>query len=194
MVKLDLIDKHSYNHIKDKDLKHAHLGLVIIGVKGLHRENLGAKVLIYLYDNQFTNIEQGLLEIIELDMNNKGGIIYFTPNYLVKANTFYKDLKIGIKTRGYHMKTNEDNLLICTRFIGRLSENSTTKYKLDNNQMINILGTKGIKAIRAKSFSVETNAGLELKLDSFIKRPILVPEDNIIYCNSDGSINLRFEN
>lgn len=43
MIKLDLIDKHSYNQISNNDLQQAHLGLVIIGVKGLHRENVGAK-------------------------------------------------------------------------------------------------------------------------------------------------------
>lgn len=57
MIKLDLIDKHSYNQIRDKDLKHAHLRLVIVGVKGLQREILGAKALISLYDNQFINIK-----------------------------------------------------------------------------------------------------------------------------------------
>ena len=65
------------------------------------------------------------------------------------------------------MKRNEDNWLICKWFIGRLSENSITKYQLDNNQIINIIGTKGIKAIQAKSFSTETNAGLDWKLDNF---------------------------
>ena len=69
-------------------------------------------------------------------MNNKGEIIYFTPDYLVKANTFYKNVKIWIKTRGYQTKRNEDNLFICIGFIGRLSENNTTK------QIISILGTK----------------------------------------------------
>ena len=48
MIKLDLINKHSYNQIKDKDLKYAHLWLVVIEVKWLHRKNLGAKALICL--------------------------------------------------------------------------------------------------------------------------------------------------
>ena len=46
MVKLDLTEKNSYKQINDRNLKHAHLGLIIIGVKGLHRENLGTKTLI----------------------------------------------------------------------------------------------------------------------------------------------------
>ena len=72
MIKLNLIDKHSYNHNRDKELIHTHLGLVIIGLKRLHRENLSAKPLIYLHDNRFTNIEQELLGSIELNMNSKG--------------------------------------------------------------------------------------------------------------------------
>lgn len=92
------------------------------------------------------------------------------------------------------MKRNEDNLLICIESIGRLTENGTTKFRLGNNQIINILGTKGIKAIQAKSFLAETNLGLKQKLDNFIRKPILVLEDNVIYRNSDGSIDLKFRN
>lgn len=92
------------------------------------------------------------------------------------------------------MKRNEDNLLICIESIGRLTENGTMKFRLGNNQIINILGTKGIKAIQAKSFLAETNLGLKQKLDNFIRKPILVLEDNVIYRNSDGSIDLKFRN
>ena len=89
--------------------------------------------MVFLYDNLFTNIKWGLLRSIALDIINKGWIIYFALDYLVKANTFYKDLRIGIKTRGYHMKRNEDNLLICIESIGRLTENGTTKFRLGSN-------------------------------------------------------------
>lgn len=125
-------------------------------------------------------------------MNNKEGIVYFTLDYLVQANTLFNDLRNGIKTKGYHMKRNGDNLLVCTGFIGRPGENSITKYKLDNNKIINIQETKGIKAIRPKSFLTETNVGSDWKLENFMEKPILVPEDNVIYRNSDGSLDLRF--
>ena len=68
------------------------------------------------------------------------------------------------------MEKNEEKLLICTRFIGRLSENSTTKYKLDNNKIINCLETKGIMVIRAKNFSAETNAGIRLGVRKFYRK------------------------
>lgn len=84
--------------------------------------------------------------------------------------------------------------LICTGFIWRLNKNSRTKYKLDNNKIINIIGTKEIKVIQIKSFSVETNALLDWKLDNFIEKSILIPEDSVIYHDNDGSIDLRFGN
>lgn len=55
MIKLDLRDKLSYNQISDKDHKQR---LVIIGVKAIHRENLGAKTLVCVYDSWFTNINK----------------------------------------------------------------------------------------------------------------------------------------
>lgn len=73
------------------------------------------------------------------------------------------------------MKRNGDNLLVYTRFLRKLSENSITKYKLDNNKIINIRETKVIKAIRAKSFLTETNVGSDWKLENFMEKPILVP-------------------
>ena len=50
LIKLYLIDKYSYNKISDKELKHDHLGLIIIVVKGLQRETLDVKALVYLYN------------------------------------------------------------------------------------------------------------------------------------------------
>lgn len=53
---------------------------------------------------------------------------------------------------------------------------------------------KGIKVIQTKSFSIETNALLDWKLDSFIEKPILILEDSVIYHDNNGSIDLRFGN
>lgn len=84
--------------------------------------------------------------------------------------------------------------LICIGFIWRLNKNSRTKYKLDNNKITNIIGTQEIKVIQTKSFSAETNALWNWKLYNFIEKPILIPEDSVIYHGNDGSIDLRFGN
>lgn len=84
----------------------------------MHHENLGAKVSGCLYDNRFTSLEQRILGTIEVDMNNNGVIVTFFLYYIVNNSTLHKDIRIWIKSWG------KENLLICTRFVGRFNESS----------------------------------------------------------------------
>lgn len=56
------------------------MGLIVIGIKGVHHEGLGTNVFITLYDFRFTNPEQSILGCMEVDMNQNGQIIYFVPD------------------------------------------------------------------------------------------------------------------
>lgn len=125
-------------------------------------------------------------------MNNKGGLVYFTPNYLVESKNFFKNIKIGIKSRGYNMKQGENNLLIYVGVLNRFSQNSKTNYKQEEYQMIKILGSKEIKAILAKKFSTEIYAKSEWKIKTIIEGNILVLEENMMNKNSNSNLNIRF--
>ena len=103
-IELNLIDRESYKYVVNEHLKMTHLGLVVVGVKALTSENLGTKVFVCLYDDRFNDVGQSILGSYELDMNSKGGIIYFTPDFLLPTSTFHKKIKIGIKSKGYKMK------------------------------------------------------------------------------------------
>ena len=43
-------------------------------------------------------------------MNNLEEIVYFLPNFIIKTKEFRENIKIGIKTKGYQMEANIDNL------------------------------------------------------------------------------------
>ena len=43
-------------------------------------------------------------------MNNLEEIVYFLPNFIIKTKEFRENIKIGIKTKGYQMEANTDNL------------------------------------------------------------------------------------
>ena len=79
-TRLNLINSQSYTEIKKDDLKQIHMGLIVIGIKGVHHEGLGTNVFITLYDFRFTNPEQSILGCMEVDMNQNGQIIYFVPD------------------------------------------------------------------------------------------------------------------
>ena len=89
-VELNLIDRESYNYAVKEHLKMTHLGLIVVGVKALTRENLGTKVFVCLYDDRFNDVEQSILDSYELDINLKGGIVYFTPDSYYQPRPFIK--------------------------------------------------------------------------------------------------------
>ena len=70
-IQLNLIDRESYKYAVNEHLKITHLGLVVVGIKVLTRENLGTKVFICLYDDRFNDVGQSILGSYELDMNSK---------------------------------------------------------------------------------------------------------------------------
>ena len=96
---------------------------------------------------------------MEVDMNRNKQLVYFVPDYLI-------EIKLAIKTRGYEMKKGMENLLIHVGFIGRLSNNNTTNFRMCEKDLITTLTSKGIKVIPAKQFSSELNVGLDWKLDT----------------------------
>ena len=74
-------------------------------------------------------------------------------------------------------------MLIHVGFIGRLSNNNITNFKMCEKDLITTLTSKGIKAIPAKQFSSELNAGLDWKIDtqSFTGNQILVRKKSLKY-------------
>ena len=47
-IELNLIDRESYKYAVNEHLKMTHLGLIVVRVKALTRENLGSKVFVCL--------------------------------------------------------------------------------------------------------------------------------------------------
>ena len=64
-------------------------------------------------------------------MNQNGQIVYFVLDYLIETKNFFWNIKIAIKSRGYEMKKGTNNLLVHIGFIGTLSNNSTTNFRIE---------------------------------------------------------------
>lgn len=95
-------------------------------------------------------------------------------------------------SKGYEEMIPCNNLLICVGYLGKLSDQSNTKYKVNIADVLEIIGSKGINVIKAKQFSSELNAGLEWKLDKLVNKNILVPKDSVTYTDSRGNTSIRF--
>ena len=73
-----------------------HLGLIVIGIEGLVRKSLGAKVLIAFLDNGWrTNTINALIAAIEANMNENTEIFYCSPDFSISTRDIDL-LEIGI--------------------------------------------------------------------------------------------------
>jgi hypothetical protein len=124
-------------------------------------------------------------------MNENKGIFYCSPDFMLDILEFGKHMKIGIQTKGYE-GYNGDNLLLCVGFLGKLLENSNSKFKVKLADVVELMGNKGIRLIKPLKYDPEELAGLEWNLDSFTKGSMLVPETANVYTSSKGETSIRF--
>ena len=101
-----------------------------MGIKGLTRKNLGTKTLITIYDNRWSDIKKAIIGLTEVDMTNNGGIFYVSPNFMKNLDELGTQIRIGIQTKGYEEMHSEKNLLMCVGFLGKMTDNSNTRFKL----------------------------------------------------------------
>ena len=127
---INLISKESMQEIQKRRMNLMHMGLVVIGLKGLTRKNLGTKVLITLYDSRWSESKRSIIGLTEVDMSNNGGIFYCSPDFMINSKEFGKYIKIGIQTKGYEEINCGNNLLVCVGFIGKLATNSSSRFKI----------------------------------------------------------------
>ncbi|CAN4094977.1 unnamed protein product [Withania somnifera] len=81
-------------------------------------------------------------------MTNNGGIFYISPDFLINIQEFGKHIKIGLRTKGYEEMDTGKNLLICIGFIGKMALNSNTKFKIKIDDVVELMGNKGIRLIK----------------------------------------------
>ena len=157
--------------------------------------HLKTKVLISFLDNGWkTNANNALIAAIEVDMNENKGKFYCSPDFSVSVKDL-ELLEVGIKTRGYEDLDKQSNLLINIGFLGRLTESSTIKYRLNIDGIISSISSKGVKMIKLMIIDSEQFNGLDWNISKNLKRKsISVPQENIMYKTINGDYNLRFSN
>jgi hypothetical protein len=158
-VDLRIISKQFENSLRYAGYKYIHQGMYIIGIKGITRKKLGTKVLVTLLDKRWDTINNATLGFLE-DMNENSLITYIAPNLIMSVQEFIEKMSFGFQTKGYE-EFNGTNLLVSIEFIGRLTNKSRTKYKVNVNNVIQSMQSKGIKFMRALTIGSEERAGEE---------------------------------
>jgi hypothetical protein len=84
-------------------------------------------------------------------------------------------------------------LLVSIEFIGRLINKSRTKYKVNMNNVIQSMQSKGIKFMSPLTIGSEERAGEEWNISELIENNILhQPTNYISYQNNMGSTSISF--
>ena len=159
------------------------------------RKSLGAKVLIAFLDNGWkTNARNALIAASEVDMNENKGIFHCSPDFSVSTQDIDL-LEIGTQTSGYEDLDKKSNLLINIGFIGRLTDSSTTQYKLNIDGIISRISSKRVQMIKPMEISSEQFNGLNWNINKNLRRKSqLVPQENMMYRTLQGDYDLRFSN
>jgi hypothetical protein len=118
--------------------------MYIIGIKGMTRKKLGAKVLISLLDKRWDFINKAAIAFVERDMNENNLITYIAPDLIMPIEEFIEKMSLGFETKGYE-DFKGTNLLVSIEFIGKLTNRSGTRYKVNVNDVIESMQSKGIK-------------------------------------------------
>ena len=191
-VELRIVSKQFENGLKYSGYKYIHQGMYIVGIKGMTRKKLGTKVLITLLDKRWDTINKAALGFLEGDMNENSLITYIAPDLIMPIKEFIEKMSFGFQTKGYE-DFNGTNLLISIEFIGRLTNKSRTKYKVNVNDVIQSMQSKGIKFMSPLRVSSEERAGEEWSIGDLIeKKALKQPEDYISYENNEGKTSIRF--
>ena len=119
-----------------------HIGLIVIGLKGMVRKETGYKVFVVVTDTRNkTNRMKGIIGTIEADMNQNRGIFYLSRDYSMSIKDFYKYYEIGILTKGLDNMVRE-TLALFVGFIGRTSNNTSIKYKINIKDIVKLMASK----------------------------------------------------
>jgi hypothetical protein len=101
-------------------------------------------------------------------------------------------MAFGFQTKGYE-DFKGTNLLVSIEFLGRLTNRSGTKYKINVNNVIESMQSKGIKFMSPLKISSEERTGEEWNISTLIEPKVLKqPKDYISYENKRGSTSIRF--
>ena len=81
---------------------------------------------------------------------------------------------------------------MCIGFLGKIIDNSNTKFKLQIKDVVEVLENKGIKLVKHIKIYPEEYTGLDLKLDNCKNKESLTPNAYLKYKNSKGEPSIKF--
>lgn len=172
-------------------MQHIHLGLCMIRIHALHRQNTGTHALLVLRDTRWTD-ERAIIGTMEVDLNSGTQLVYIAPNLMMSIADFHNHMEICIQTKGYEgWTTAESNLLITRGLIGRLTNTSYAGFHYNIQNVADYLATNGIKAFEGQQHHSQ-HIGERWVLQPAATPHVLQPTTVQMSSLLDKSISIRF--
>jgi hypothetical protein len=131
---------------------------------------------------------------MEGDMNENRLITYIAPYLMMHVKEFIQRMSFGFQTKGYE-DFKGTNLLVSIEFIGRLTNKSSSRYRVNVDDVIESMQSKGLKFMSPLKIGSEERAGEEWNIGELIeKKELKLPQNYISYQNCEGSSSIRFTN
>lgn len=183
-VKLKLLDPESFRILLDtQKYRFMHMGLIVVGIRGLIRKDVGAKALISVMDTRWDTAKYGMTGMGEADLNPNNVMFHIAPDFPVTIRDLDK-IVVGIQTKGF---SGDANLVVTIAFYGRLGMNLNMQYKLVISNIVKMMASQGIAMLDPKKIDPNERAYEEWDLSKLIEdawKP-LIPQESLIYTNSN---------
>lgn len=171
--------------------------MIVIGIKGLARAGLGTKTLVVVSDKGISlNSHKQIIAVMEADMNQNIGLFYCCPDSTYDLRTLSKYLKISIMTKGYEgIAPDHKNLAITIVVIGKMSHNTNINYRVNIDNIVSAVASKGISMILPEPVDPQELAGKSWNLSRIFnpKEPqVLNPQGGKFFQENNGNISVRF--
>lgn len=98
-VEMSFIAQESKHKLHEAGYPLIHIGLILIGIHSLHRNDYGSKVMVALVDSSDNIPDKATIGSMEVDMSKGVEICYLAPNMLISVRDFCKFFKLIIKTK-----------------------------------------------------------------------------------------------
>lgn len=174
---------------------YTHTGMIILGLKGMTRSHIGAKVFACIFDSSIIDAKKKLIVSMEVDMDQNRGLFYCTPDIFMKTCDLHF-IKLAIFSRGYGV-IERDNLNITVGFLGKLSRSSNTKFKCNVSKILDAVASKGVKFIEAPILSRSIYNNQNWDLSSVLnsnKNTVNQPTSGTLFDDLKGKISIVFDN
>ena len=103
-------------------------------------------MFLIIQDDRWSDVQQKIIALTEINLNENHGLFYCSPNFFLPIKSF-KNIKISLKSKGF-CSFKEENIMTCIGFLGRIMKNSNVKYKVKINDIIEVIGSSGIKLLK----------------------------------------------